>query len=106
MTTAAFAQSSDSRSHESSASGLNGKTMESCKPNLQKFCDEANLKQECLVLQWTKISSDCQHALARPMRSGGGRWLTAYKELYQEISEIANEMSRSLVISLLSALLA
>lgn len=70
MTTAAFAQSSGSRTHESPAPGLNGKTMESCKPDLQKFCDDANLKQECLVLHWTKISSDCQDALARPMRSG------------------------------------
>jgi hypothetical protein len=71
MTTAAFAQPSGSLSHESTAPGLNGKTTESCKPDLQKLCDAANLKQECLVLHWTKISSDCQDALARPMRSGG-----------------------------------
>ena len=71
MTTAAFAQSSSSRSHENPTQALNGKTMESCKPDLQKFCDAANLKQECLVMHWTKISSDCQDALARPMRSGG-----------------------------------
>ncbi|HEX4270780.1 MAG TPA: hypothetical protein VHZ32_05315 [Rhizomicrobium sp.] len=67
----ALAQSSASRSHEPPQQGLNGKTMESCKPDLQKFCDAANLKQECLVAHWTKISSDCQDALARPMRSGG-----------------------------------
>ena len=71
MTTAALAQSPGPRSQESPAPGLNGKSMESCKPDLQKFCDAANLKQECLVAYWTKISSDCQDALARPMRSGG-----------------------------------
>jgi hypothetical protein len=71
MTTAALAQLSSSSSHENPTQGLNGKTMESCKLDLQKFCDTANLKQECLVLQWTKISGDCQDALARPMRSGG-----------------------------------
>lgn len=71
MVTPALAQPSVPRSHESPQQGLNGKTMESCKPDLQKFCDAANLKQECLVAHWTKISSDCQDALARPMRSGG-----------------------------------
>jgi hypothetical protein len=67
----ALAQSSVAHSQETSRQGLNGKTMESCKRDLQKFCDAANLKQECLVAHWTKISSDCQDALARPMHPAG-----------------------------------
>ena len=59
------------RSKESPPEGMNGKTMESCKPDIQKYCDRANLKQECLVAHWTRISSDCQDALATPMRGDG-----------------------------------
>jgi hypothetical protein len=51
--------------------GINGKTMESCQPDIRRYCDKANLKQECLVAHWPRISSDCQDALARPMRGGG-----------------------------------
>ena len=51
--------------------GLNGKTMDSCKADIGKYCDQAHLKQECLVTHWSKISSDCQDALATPMRGGG-----------------------------------
>jgi hypothetical protein len=51
--------------------GINGKTMESCKVDIQKYCDQASLKQECLVAHWTRISGDCQDALATPMRGGG-----------------------------------
>ncbi len=51
--------------------GINGKSMESCKADIRKYCDAAMLKQECLVAHWTKISSDCQDGLATPMRGGG-----------------------------------
>lgn len=51
--------------------GIGGKTMESCRPDIRKYCDQVHLKQECLVAHWTKISSDCQDALATPMRGGG-----------------------------------
>ena len=51
--------------------GVNGKSIESCKAEIRKFCDAALLKQECLVAHWTKISSDCQDGLATPMRGGG-----------------------------------
>lgn len=51
--------------------GINGKTMESCKADISKYCERANLKQECLVAHWTRISGDCQDALATPMRGGG-----------------------------------
>jgi hypothetical protein len=64
----AFAQE---RSKEPPPQGINGKTMESCRADVEKLCDRANLKQECLVAHWTRISSDCQDALATPMRGGG-----------------------------------
>ena len=50
---------------------INGKSMASCKADIQKYCDAVVLKQECLVAHWTKISSDCQDGLATPMRGGG-----------------------------------
>jgi|1185.fasta_scaffold690182_2 hypothetical protein len=59
------------RSKEPPPQGLNGRTMESCRADIQKHCESANLKQECLVAHWTHISSDCQDALAIPMRNGG-----------------------------------
>lgn len=59
------------RSKEPPPQGVNGKTMESCKADIQKYCDNANLKQECLVAHWAHISNDCQDALATPMRGGG-----------------------------------
>ena len=70
MIHAAGAMAQD-RSKTAPPQGLNGKTMESCKPDIQKFCGSVNLKQECLVSHWTKISNDCQDALATPMRGGG-----------------------------------
>jgi len=51
--------------------GINGRTMEYCKADISKYCERANLMQECLVAHWNKISSDCQDALATPMRGGG-----------------------------------
>ena len=64
---AAFAQERKDKPPQ----GVNGKTMESCKSDIGKYCAKANLKQECLVAHWTRISSDCQDALATPMRGGG-----------------------------------
>ena len=64
----AFAQE---RSKEPLPQGMGGKTMESCKVDVERFCDRASLKQECLVANWTRISSNCQDALATPMRGGG-----------------------------------
>jgi hypothetical protein len=51
-----------------SSQEINGKTTSSCKADIHKFCEGANLKQECLVAHWTGISSDCQDVLATPMR--------------------------------------
>ncbi len=68
VSTPCFAQD---RSKEPPPQGVNGKSMDSCKTDIQKYCDQANLKQECLVAHWTKISNDCQDALATPMRGGG-----------------------------------
>jgi hypothetical protein len=48
-----------------------GKTVASCKADIRKFCDDANLKQECLVAHWSRLSNDCQNVLATPMRGGG-----------------------------------
>ena len=59
------------RSREPLPKGVNSKAMDSCKTDVQKFCVTADLKQECLVAHWTKISNDCQDALATPMRNGG-----------------------------------
>ncbi|MBU3078792.1 hypothetical protein [Sphingomonas quercus] len=52
--------------------GANPATADSCRLDLQKFCTRASLKAECLVQHWTKISDDCQNALSRPIRGGGG----------------------------------
>jgi hypothetical protein len=64
---AAFAQ----EKKEAPPQGLQGKTMESCKADIEKYCAKDHLKQECLVAHWTRISSDCQDGLATPMRGGG-----------------------------------
>jgi hypothetical protein len=71
LTVATAVQAQD-RSRAPTPQGLRGKSMESCKADAQKFCAAKALKQECLVTNWTKISSDCQDALATPMRGGGG----------------------------------
>lgn len=34
-----------------------------CKADIQRFCDQANLKQECLVAHWAKISTECRGVL-------------------------------------------
>ncbi len=64
---AAFAQ----EKKEASPQGLNGRALESCKADIEKYCAKVHLKQECLVTHWTRISSDCQDGLATPMRGGG-----------------------------------
>ena len=71
IVTPALAQSSGDRSHQPLQPGLRGRMMDSCRADLQKFCGAVNLKQECLVAHWTRIASDCQDALATPMRGGG-----------------------------------
>jgi hypothetical protein len=47
--------------------------MESCKQDTQKFCSASSTstQQQCLVLNWNKISGDCQNAIARPSRGIG-----------------------------------
>jgi len=49
------------------------KDMETCKADIRKYCDGANLKQECLVAHWNHISTSCQDTLATPMHAGNGR---------------------------------
>lgn len=34
-----------------------------CKADIQRFCSEANLKQECLVARWDRISAECRNVL-------------------------------------------
>jgi len=68
LPTAALAQD---RSKETQPRAVDGKVMETCKADIRTFCQAANLKQECLVGHWAKISSDCQDALATPMKGGG-----------------------------------
>ena len=45
-----------------------------CKADIQRFCSEANLKQECLVARWDKISAECRNVLgsAAGNRTHGG----------------------------------
>lgn len=71
MAVPALAQLPASGSQETAQRGLNGEAMERCKTDIRKFCGSANLKQECLVAHWTKISNACQDSLARPMGPGG-----------------------------------
>jgi hypothetical protein len=59
------------RTKEPTPRGGDAKIMGSCQADIQKHCRDANLKQECLVAQWTHISGACQDALARPMHNGG-----------------------------------
>lgn len=65
------ARAQDRSKQPPASQGINGKTIESCKADIQKLCDSASLKQECLVAHWTRISSDCQDGLATPMRGNG-----------------------------------
>lgn len=34
-----------------------------CKADIQRLCSEADLKQECLVARWDRISAECRNAL-------------------------------------------
>jgi hypothetical protein len=57
-------------------SGIGTKSMDICTTDIKKVCGNPmfNLEtqKECLVTNWTKISSDCQDALAKPSRGLGG----------------------------------
>jgi hypothetical protein len=68
---AGCADAQDLSKQPPASQGFNGKTIESCKADIQKLCDGASLKQECLVTNWTRISSDCQDGLVTPMRGSG-----------------------------------
>ena len=54
--------------------GIGSKTMGSCKEDIRKLCSTATepMQKECLVKNWMKISNDCQDAVAKPGREGGG----------------------------------
>jgi hypothetical protein len=39
------------------------KLIKICKTDIQRFCDQANLKQECLVTHWDKLSIECRSIL-------------------------------------------
>jgi hypothetical protein len=56
----------------SPAVGIGSKTMDACTADIKKFCGNPafNLEtqKECLVTNWTKISSDCQDAVAKQGR--------------------------------------
>jgi hypothetical protein len=34
-----------------------------CKADIQRYCSGANLKQECLVARWDRISVECRYLL-------------------------------------------
>lgn len=53
------------------ASQLPAGNLEACRIELHKFCETANLKQECLVAHWDHITDACQNALLVPMRGKG-----------------------------------
>jgi hypothetical protein len=57
-----------------SLSGGGNRWTKVCKADIHRFCDEANLKQECLVAHWSKISSECQGVLGSSAgnRAGDG----------------------------------
>ena len=50
------------------------KWITACKSDIERFCDEANLKQECLIAHWSKISSECRDRLGTTAgnRAGDG----------------------------------
>jgi len=70
-TVAATPTLAQDRSKEPVPQGTNDKTANSCRVDIQKYCNSVNLKQECLVAHWSHISGDCQDALATPLRAGG-----------------------------------
>ena len=56
------------------AAGDRARWIKICKADIQRFCDEANLKQECLIAHWSKISTECQDVLGASAgnRAGDG----------------------------------
>jgi hypothetical protein len=50
------------------------RTALACKADIQRFCSEANLKQECLVARWDRISAECRTVLGTSAgnRADGG----------------------------------
>jgi hypothetical protein len=48
---------------ESQPAGDRSKLIKVCKTDIQRFCDQANLKQECLVAHWDRISPECRSLL-------------------------------------------
>lgn len=48
---------------ESQSGADKGKLTKVCKTDIRRFCDQANLKQECLVAHWDKLSADCRSVL-------------------------------------------
>ncbi len=47
-----------------------GQVPAACMGDLTRLCSDKSLKLECLVQQWTRVSSGCQDSLAKPMRAG------------------------------------
>ena len=70
-TVAATPALAQDRSKEPLPQGTSDKTVNSCRADIQKYCNSVNLKLECLVAHWSHISGDCQDSLATPMRTGG-----------------------------------
>jgi hypothetical protein len=48
-----------------------GRKESACKGDIQRYCSEANLKQECLVARWDKISVECRNVLGTSAGSHG-----------------------------------
>ena len=45
-----------------------------CKADIERFCSGADLKQECLVARWDRISAECRNVLGSSAgnRTDGG----------------------------------
>jgi len=49
--------------HGASSANEKNRQESACKADIQRFCSEANLKQECLVARWDRISAGCRNVL-------------------------------------------
>lgn len=56
-------QQAAASSRENKPADNKTRLIQMCKADIQRFCDQANLKQECLVAHWDKISAECQGVL-------------------------------------------
>jgi hypothetical protein len=60
--------------HASPAPNDKNKHPLACKTDIERFCSGADLKQECLVARWDRISAECRNVLGTSAgnRADGG----------------------------------